>query len=158
MLKKPFVEISEAEYDEVTAVNSKSAFFFLKEAGRHVNDNGKIVTLVTSLLGAFTPFYAAYAGTKAPVEHFTRAASKEFGARGISVTSIGPGPMDTPFFYPAEGADAVAYHKTAAALSAFSKTGVTDIEDIVPFIRFLVSDGWWMTGQTILVNGGYTTK
>jgi len=25
--------------------------------------------------------------------------------------------MDTPFFYPAEGADAVAYHKTAAALS-----------------------------------------
>ena len=72
---------------------------------------------MTSLLGAFTPFYAAYAGTKAPVEHFTRAASKEFGERGISVTAIGPGPMDTPFFYPAEGADAVAYHKTAAALS-----------------------------------------
>ena len=143
---------------EMSAVNAKTAFFFLKEAGRHVNDNGKIVTLVTSLLGAFTPFYAAYAGTKAPVEHFTRAASKEFGARGISVTAIGPGPMDTPFFYPAEGADAVAYHKTAAALSAFTKTGLTDIVDIVPFIRFLVSDGWWMTGQTILVNGGYTTK
>ncbi len=158
VLKKPMVEISEAEYDEMTAVNSKTAFFFLKEAGRHLNDNGKIVTLVTSLLGAFTPFYAAYAGTKAPVEHFTRAASKEFGERGISVTAIGPGPMDTPFFYPAEGADAVAYHKTAAALSAFTKTGLTDIEDIVPFIRFLVSDGWWMTGQTILVNGGYTTK
>ncbi len=158
VLKKPFVDISEAEYDEMTAVNSKSAFFFLKEAGKHVNDNGKICTLVTSLLGAFTPFYAAYAGTKAPVEHFTRAASKEFGARGISVTAIGPGPMDTLFFYPAEGADAVAYHKTAAALSKFTKTGLTDIEDIVPFIRFLVSDGWWMTGQTILVNGGYTTK
>ncbi len=158
VLKKPFVEISEADYDEMTAVNSKSAFFFLKEAGRHLNDNGKIVTLVTSLLGAFTPFYAAYAGTKAPVEHFTRAASKEFGERGISVTAIGPGPMDTPFFYPAESSDAQAYHKTAAALSAFTKTGLTDIGDIVPFIRFLVSDGWWMTGQTILVNGGYTTK
>ncbi|WP_454811859.1 SDR family oxidoreductase [Labrys neptuniae] len=158
VLKKPFVEISEAEYDEMTAVNSKTAFFFLKEAGKHLNDNGKICTLVTSLLGAFTPFYAAYAGTKAPVEHFTRAASKEFGERGISVTAIGPGPMDTSFFYPAEGADAVAYHKSAGALSKFSKTGLTDIEDIVPYIRFLVSDGWWMTGQTILVNGGYTTK
>ncbi|AIY41667.1 Short-chain dehydrogenase/reductase SDR [Collimonas arenae] len=158
VLKKPFVEISEAEYDEMTAVNSKSAFFFIKEAGKHLNDNGKVCTLVTSLLGAYTPFYAAYAGTKAPVEHFTRSASKEFGARGISVTAIGPGPMDTPFFYPAEGADAVAYHKTAAALSQFSKTGLTDIEDIVPFIRFLVSDGWWITGQTILINGGYTTK
>ncbi|WP_336961426.1 SDR family oxidoreductase [Sphingobium aquiterrae] len=158
VLKKPILEISEAEYDEISAVNAKSAFFFLQEAGRHVRDNGKIVTLVTSLLGAYTPFYAAYAGTKAPVEHFTRAASKEFGERGISVTAIGPGPMDTPFFYPAEGADAVAYHRTAAALSQFSKTGLTDIEDIVPFVRFLVSDGWWMTGQTILVNGGYTTK
>ncbi|AVU37544.1 TPA: SDR family oxidoreductase [Serratia marcescens] len=158
VLKKPMVDISEAEYDEMTAVNAKTAFFFLKEAGKHLNDNGKICTLVTSLLGAFTPFYAAYSGTKAPVEHFTRAAAKEFGERGISVTAVGPGPMDTPFFYPAEGADAVAYHKTAAALSPFSKTGLTDIEDVVPFIRHLVSDGWWVTGQTILINGGYTTK
>lgn len=158
VLKKPFTDISEAEYDEMTAVNSKTAFFFLKEAGKHLNDNGKICTLVTSLLGAFTPFYAAYAGTKAPVEHYTRAASKEFGERGISVTAIGPGPMDTPFFYPAEGEDAQAYHKSAAALSAFTRTGLTDIEDIVPWIRMLVSEGWWMTGQTILVNGGYTTK
>ncbi len=158
VLKKPIIEISEAEYDEMSAVNAKSAFFFIKEAGRHLNNNGKICTVVTSLLGAYTPFYAAYAGTKAPVEHFTRAASKEFGARGISVTAIGPGPMDTPFFYPAEGPEAVAYHKTAAALSAFSRTGLTDIEDIVPYIRFMVSEGWWMTGQTILVNGGYTTK
>lgn len=158
VLKKSMVEISEAEYDEMTAVNSKTAFFFLKEAGKNVNDNGKVCTIVTSLLGAFTPFYASYAGTKAPVEHFTRAAAKEFGARGISVTAVGPGPMDTPFFYPAEGADAVAYHKTAAALSPFSPTGLTHIEDVVPFIRHLVSDGWWITGQTILINGGYTTK
>ncbi|PZU59115.1 MAG: short chain dehydrogenase [Sphingobium sp.] len=158
VLKKPMLDISEAEYDEMSAVNAKAAFFFIKEAGRALNDNGKICTLVTSLLGAFTPFYASYAGTKAPVEHFTRAASKEFGDRGISVTAIGPGPMDTPFFYPAEGEEAVAYHKTAAALSPYSKTGLTDIEDIVPYIRFMVSEGWWMTGQTILVNGGYTTK
>lgn len=158
VLKKPIVEISEAEYDEMSAVNAKSAFFFLKESGKHVNDDGKVITVVTSLLGAFTPFYASYAGTKAPVEHFTRAAAKEFGARGISVTAIGPGPMDTPFFYPAEGEDAVAYHKTAAALSPSSPTGLTHIEDIVPYIRFIASEGWWMTGQTILVNGGYTTK
>lgn len=71
VLKKPILDTSEAEYDEMTAVNAKSAFFFLQQAGRHVSDNGKICTLVTSLLGAFTPFYASYAGTKAPVEHFT---------------------------------------------------------------------------------------
>lgn len=158
VLKKPITEISEAEFDEMSAVNAKAAFFFLKEAGLHVNDHGKVLTLVTSLLGAFTPFYASYAGTKAAVEHFTRAAAKEFGARGISVTAVGPGPMDTPFFYPAEGPEAVAYHKTAAALSAFSPTGLTQIEDVVPFIRHLVGEGWWITGQTLLINGGYTTK
>ncbi|MGZ8132501.1 SDR family oxidoreductase [Bordetella bronchiseptica] len=158
VLKKPFSEISEAEYDEMAAVNAKSAFFFLKEAGRHVNDHGKIVTLVTSLLGAFTPFYSAYAGTKAPVEHYTRAAAKEFGARGISVTAVGPGPMDTPFFYGQESPEAVAYHQSAAALSPHSPTGLTHIEDVVPFIRHLVSAGWWITGQTLLINGGYTTK
>lgn len=141
VLKKPMTDISEAEYDEMTAVNSKTAFFFLKEAGKNLNDNGKICTVVTSLLGACTPFYAAYAGTKTPFEHYTRAASKELGARGISVTAVGPVPMDTRFFYPAEGADAVAYHKTAAARSSSSKTGLTDIEDVVPFIRHLVSDG-----------------
>ena len=158
VLKKPMAEITEAEYDEMMAVNAKTAFFFIKEAGKHLNDNGKICTIVTSLLGAFTPFYAAYAGSKAPVEQFTRAAAKELGPRGISVTAVGPGPMDTPFFYPAEGEDAVNYHKSAAALSPFSRTGLTDIEDVVPFIRNLVGEGWWVTGQTILINGGYTTK
>jgi NAD(P)-dependent dehydrogenase (short-subunit alcohol dehydrogenase family) len=157
VLKKPMAEITEAEYDEMMAVNAKTAFF-IKEAGKHLNDNGKICTIVTSLLGAFTPFYAAYAGSKAPVEQFTRAAAKELGPRGISVTAVGPGPMDTPFFYPAEGEDAVNYHKSAAALSPFSRTGLTDIEDVVPFIRNLVGEGWWVTGQTILINGGYTTK
>lgn len=158
VLKKPMAEIGEDEYDAMFAINSKTAFFFLKEAGMRVADNGKILSLVTSLLGAYTPFYAAYAGAKAPLEHFTRAASKEFGERGISVTAVGPGPMDTPFFYGQEGEDAVQYHKTAAALSPFSETGLTTPEDIVPLIRFLVSDGWWITGQTILSNGGYTTK
>ena len=158
VLKKPILQTSEDEYDEMFAVNAKAAYFFIKEARRHLNDNGKPLTIVTSLLGAYTPFYSTYAGSKAAVEHVTRAASKEFGSRGISVNAIGPGPMDTPFFYGQEGSEAVAYHKTAAALSSLSRTGLTDIEDIVPIVRCLVSDGWWMTGQTILVNGGYTTK
>ncbi|MBB2157253.1 SDR family oxidoreductase [Gluconacetobacter diazotrophicus] len=158
VLKKPILETSEAEFDSMVAINTRAAYFFIKEAGLHLNDNGKLVTLVTSLLGAYTPFYSTYAGTKAAVEHFTRAASKEFGARGISVNAVGPGPMDTPFFYGQEAPEAVAYHRQAAALSAFSPTGLTDIADVAPFIRFLVSDGWWITGQTVLINGGYTTR
>jgi NAD(P)-dependent dehydrogenase (short-subunit alcohol dehydrogenase family) len=111
VLKKPIVDTSEQEYDDMMAVNAKTAYLFLREAGKQLNDNGRVVTIVTSLLAAFTGLYSTYAGGKAPVEHFTRAAAKEFGTRGISVNSVGPGPMDTPFFYPAETPDSIAYHK-----------------------------------------------
>lgn len=153
VLKKPFTETTEEEYDSMAAVNAKAAYFFIQEAGKTLNDNGKILTVVTSLLAAYTGLYSTYAGGKAPVEHFTRAASKEFGSRGISVTAVGPGPMDTPFFYGQETPEAVAYHKSASALG-----GLTDIKDIAPLIKFLVTDGWWITGQTIFANGGYTTR
>jgi len=153
VLKKPFVETTEADYDSMAAINSKAAYFFMQEAGKQLNDGGKICTIVTSLLAAYTGLYSTYGGMKAPVEHFTRAASKEFGPRGISVTAVGPGPMDTPFFYGQETPDAVAYHKSASALG-----GLTKIEDIVPLVKFLVTDGWWITGQTIFANGGYTTR
>lgn len=153
VLKKPFADTTEEEFDSMSAINSKAAYFFIQEAGRQLNDGGKICTIVTSLLAAYTGYYSTYGGMKAPVEHFTRAASKEFGARGISVTAVGPGPMDTPFFYGQETADAVAYHKSASALG-----GLTQIEDIAPLIKFLVTDGWWITGQTIFANGGYTTR
>lgn len=153
VLKKPFTETTEQEYDTMMDVNAKQAYFFLQEAGKHLNNNGKICTIVTSLLAAFTGYYSTYAGAKAPVEHFTRAASKEFGERGISVTAVAPGPMDTPFFYGQESEEAVAYHKSASALG-----GLTNIEDIAPLVEFLVTDGWWITGQTIFANGGYTTR
>ncbi|WP_343556541.1 SDR family oxidoreductase [Sphingobacterium sp.] len=153
VLKKPIVDTTVEEYDSMSDINSKVAYFFIQEAGKKLNANGKICTIVTSLLAAYTGLYSTYEGLKAPVEHFTRAASKEFGERGISVTAVAPGPMDTPFFYGQESADAVAYHKSASALG-----GLTDIKDIAPLVEFLVTDGWWITGQTIFANGGYTTR
>lgn len=158
VIKKPIVQVTEEDYDKIFAVNAKAAFFFMQEAGKKLSDNGKICTIVSSLLAAYTSDYAIYPGSKAPIEHYTRAASKEFGSRGISVTAVGPGPMETPFFYGQETADSAAYNKSAAALSSFSKTGLTDPEDIVPLVTFLVTDGWWITGQTIFANGGYTTR
>jgi len=153
VLKKPIAETTEAEFDTMSAVNSKSAYFFIQEACKAVEDKGKIITIATSLLGAFTGYYSTYAGCKAPVEHYTRAAAKEFGERGISVNAVAPGPMDTPFFYGQETPEAVEYLSNASALG-----GLTKIEDIAPIVTFLATDGWWINGQTILANGGFTTK
>jgi len=104
-------------------------------------------------IGRFHRRVSTYAGGKAPVEDFTRAAAKEFGGRGISVNAIGPGPMDTPFFYGQETPERVAYHKSQSMNGELTK-----IEDIVPVVKFLATDGWWITGQTIFANGGYTTR
>ncbi|WP_291474531.1 SDR family oxidoreductase [Corynebacterium sp.] len=153
VLRKPIAETTGDEYDAMFDINAKAAYFFIKEAGAHLNDNGKIITIVTSLLAAFTDGYSTYAGGKAPVEHFTRAAAKEYADRGISVTAIGPGPMDTPFFYGQETPERVEFHKSQAMGNQLTK-----IEGIAPIVRFLATEGWWITGQTIFANGGYTTR
>ncbi|MEI7057674.1 SDR family oxidoreductase [Nocardioides sp. CCNWLW239] len=153
VLRKPIVETTEEEYDSMFDINAKAAYFFIQQAGKNLADGGKIITIVTALLGAFTDGYSTYAGGKSPVEHFTRAAAKEFAERGISVTAIAPGPMDTPFFYGQETPERVEFHKSQGMGNQLTK-----IEDIAPIVRFLASEGWWITGQTIFANGGYTTR
>ncbi|MCU4298383.1 SDR family oxidoreductase [Brevibacterium permense] len=153
VLRKPIAETTEDEYDAMFDINAKAAYFFIKEAGKHLADNGKIVTIVTALLAAFTDGYSTYAGGKSPVEHFTRAAAKEYAERGISVTAIAPGPMDTPFFYGQETPERVEFHKSQGMGNR-----LTRIEDIAPIVRFLATEGNWITGQTIFANGGYTTR
>src|SRR5204863_1364014 len=108
VLKKPFVETTEEEYDSMFGINAKAAYFFIQEAGKRMHDGGKIITILTSLLAAFTGLYSTYAGSKAPVEHFTRAAAKEFGRRGISVNNVAP----------ADGAYATRFLRSLRALAA----------------------------------------
>ena len=153
VIKKPLVEATEAEYDEMFGVNAKAAFFMMQEAAKRVGDGGKIITILTSLLAAYAGDYSLYAGSKAPVEHFTRALSKELFGRNISVNNVAPGPMDTPFFYPAESDEAVAFHRSQSM-----DGDLTKIEDIAPIVRFLLTEGWWINGQTLFANGGYTTR
>ncbi|WP_100487817.1 SDR family oxidoreductase [Sporolactobacillus pectinivorans] len=153
VLRQPIAETSENDFDVMDKINNKVAYFFIKEAEKRMNDNGKIITLATSLLAGYTGDYSTYAGSKAPVEEYTRAASKEFMPRGISVNAVAPGPMDTPFFYAQETDETIAFHKSQALHNQLTK-----IEDIAPLIKFLALDGWWINGQIIFANGGYTTR
>ena len=52
-------------------------------------------------------------------------------------------------------------HFTRAAANHRSQSlngKLTKIEDIVPIVKFLAAEGWWITGQTIFANGGYPTR
>ncbi|CCH45730.1 3-oxoacyl-[acyl-carrier-protein] reductase [Wickerhamomyces ciferrii] len=151
VLKKPIGDISEQEYDQMFDINSKTSFLFLKQAYKYVNEKGRIIFLVTSLLAAYTPFYGLYQGAKAPVEYFVKAASKELHDKQISVNAVAPGPMDTPFLYGQETDESVAFFKTQGLGNRLTK-----VEDIVPIVRFLATEGTWLTGQTLYASGGFT--
>lgn len=154
VIKKPFVDYTDEDFDRSFNANAKAAFFVMREAAKCIEDNGRIISLGTSLLGAFTGFYGVYAGSKAPLEDFTRALAKEIGARGVTVNVVAPGPIDTAFFHGQETPDAVAYLSAASVAKRLGK-----IEDIVPVVDFLCSEGSnWVTGQTLFVNGGFTTR
>ncbi len=154
VLKKPVVDITEAEYDEMFAINAKAAFFLMREAAKRIADQGRIVNIGTTLLGATTGYYSVYAGSKAPLEHFGRALAKELGPRGITVNTVAPGPLNTSFFYPAETDGSTEFLKS---MSSNGKLG--EVADIVPLIKFLVSpEAGWVTAQTIFINGGFLAR
>ena len=154
VLKKPFAEVTEEDFDRAFGINAKAAFFTMQEAARLIEDNGRIINMGTTLLGATTGMYSVYAGSKAPLEDFTRALAKEIGARGVTVNTVAPGPIDTSFFHGEENDQSVAY------LSSMSPQGrLGRIEDITPLIDFLASEeSRWVTAQTLFVNGGFLAR
>lgn len=107
--KLPIAEVPEEEFELCLGVNIRALFWSLQEASRRISDNGRIISIGTSLLNGITPNYAACAGTKAPVEEFTRALSRELGPRRVTVNVIAPGAVDTPFYHAQETPDSVAY-------------------------------------------------
>ena len=154
VIKKPFVELTEDDYDSSFAINTKAAFFCMQEAAKRIEDNGRIVNISTTLVAATTGYYSVYAGSKASLEHFARALAKEIGSRGITVNTVAPGPLNTSFFYPAETDQSVDFLKH---MSVQNRLG--EIEEIVPLVEFLVSPkAGWVTAQTLFVNGGFIAR
>lgn len=154
IIKKPISEITEQDYESVFCVNSKASFFMMKEASKRISDNGRIINILSSLIGSVRGEYSVYAGSKASVEQFTRALAREIGSRGVTVNAVAPGPIDTPFFSKPETKESIA---GASRLSVAGRLG--QVSDIVPLIQFLASPGsQWITAQTIYINGGYITR
>lgn len=77
ILKKPMAEFTDEEFDRLDRVNNRGLFYSLREAARRVRDGGRIINNGTSLLAGAAPGYSIYAGTKAPVEEYTRMLAKD---------------------------------------------------------------------------------
>lgn len=154
IVKKPVAQITEDDYDSVFGINSKGSFFVMQEAARRIADNGRIINIGSSLVGATTGLYSVYAGSKASMEHFTRALAKEIGGRGVTVNMVAPGAFDTPFFRGPETPETIAYISRGSVAGRLGK-----VDDMVPLIEFLaLPRSQWITAQTIFINGGYLAR
>src|ERR1700722_19555364 len=146
IIRKPLAETTEEEYDSSFAINAKAPFFLMGQAFTKMADNGRSINMVTTQVAVTAATYSAYAGSKGPVEHFTKAFAKEVGGRGITVNCIAPGPQKTSFLFGAENDETLAW---LAGQTISGELG--DPIDVVPVMRFLAApDARWVTAHTVL--------
>ncbi|HLO77906.1 MAG TPA: SDR family oxidoreductase, partial [Magnetospirillum sp.] len=98
------------------------------------------------------PWTSAYAATKAGIDALARAVALEVGGSGIRVNNVAPGVIDTPMSRRALGeTDRMPFAQHAA----MRRLGLP--EDVADAVAWLLSDdARFVTGQSILVDGGYT--
>src|ERR1700692_3649527 len=91
-----FEDATLEELDQVINLNIRGVFIATQAALKHMNKGGRIIS-IGSCVGErmMTPGLAAYAATKGAVKMFTQGLSREVGRRGITVSNIQPGPIDT---------------------------------------------------------------
>ncbi len=148
-IQKYISEISEEDYENTFAVNTKGYLFCIQEAGKRLGEGGRIVNISSLLAKLSRPGTALYAATRASARVIARIAAQEFGTRGITVNSVSPGPVEPGMFQDASET----MRQRARALSPFNRVGAP--EDIADIVAFLVSDqARWITGQDIVAAGG----
>lgn len=141
-------QTTDEEFDLVFSVNTRGAFYCLREAARRLRDEGRIVNLSTGATVPGTAGGSVYCGSKAAVELFTRCLARELGARGITVNTVSPGFTETDMLrqFP---------HLVDMAPSLSPLGRVGQVEDIARVVTWLCTpDASWMTGQNIQAGGG----
>jgi NAD(P)-dependent dehydrogenase (short-subunit alcohol dehydrogenase family) len=148
--RHPFYEITAEEWDRVSAVNIKGPFLCAKAVFAQMKEQryGKIINISSSTAYWGTPNFLHYVASKAALVGITRSLAREVGEYGICVNAIAPGLVEH------EGQNAPKI-LTDLQLKARSIKRLETPEDLFGTVVFLASsDSDFMTGQTIVVDGG----
>jgi 3-oxoacyl-[acyl-carrier protein] reductase len=159
----PVLELSEDEFDRMTAVNLKGVLFGCQAAGRAMAGAGRgaIVNMSSAVVDRPAAGFGAYATTKAGVAQLTKTLAVELGPRGVRVNAIAPGVIVTAMTerHYTRGDGTIDEAGRAARLAALRAASPLDAvgapEDIAYAVRYLLSDAArFVTGQVFRVNGG----
>ena len=167
---QPILDVTEAEWDRVMAVNLKAVFFVLQAAARRMKEQspmtgsalrGKLIQ-TASIAGyrGGNHLMTPYSATKAGVISLTRSAAQALAADRITSNCVCPGAVDTAMWEQIDGelaalhglAPREAWKKRIAGIPLGRPETTDDVAGVVAFLAGPDSD--YMTGQAIKVDGG----
>jgi NAD(P)-dependent dehydrogenase (short-subunit alcohol dehydrogenase family) len=147
------LEMSPEHWDSTMAINVSGAAFLAKECAAAMPSGGRIVN-ISSINGLVSePKSAAYSASKAALISLTRSLAVDLAARDVMVNCVAPGWVRTPMieeYLPELGPDFL------KRLNPLGRVGEpSEIAEVVAFL--CRSDVTYLTGQTIVVDGGQTS-
>ena len=151
-----FLEVTEAEWDAVMAVNAKGPFLMTQRVARAMVEAGRPgrICNVTSISGlkATNPQQVPYCASKGAANMFTKVAALALGPHGITVNAVLPGTIETDI-----NRQILAQEGVVAGIEAGTPLGrLGDVDDIGHAVVYLMSDeSRWVTGALLTVDGGF---
>jgi NAD(P)-dependent dehydrogenase (short-subunit alcohol dehydrogenase family) len=152
----PLHEQSVEDFDKLMAINVRGLFLSMKYEIQQMLTQGSGVIVNNSSVGGLFGILglSPYTASKHAVMGLTRAAALDYAKQGIRINAVNPGSIAT------EGIDRFANEMgittdDVAAMSPMGRLGQS--EEIAATVVFLCSDAAsYITGQSLLVDGGYT--
>lgn len=154
-VRKPLLEYSGDEFDQVIGVNLKGSFNVLRTAGAIMAEQGSGSIVLFSSIRSQTvePGQGVYAATKAGIVLLVRTLAAELGPAGVRVNAVAPGVVDTPLTEPIKSNPA--WYQAYADKSVLKRWARA--EEMVGATVFLASDASsYVTGSLLFVDGGWT--
>jgi NAD(P)-dependent dehydrogenase (short-subunit alcohol dehydrogenase family) len=144
------------DYDAVTDLNVKAAYFLTRNVARGLAEAGKpgsLINISSQMAHVGGIDRAVYCATKHAVEGFTKSMAIEWGPKQIRVNTICPTFIRTPL-----GEQTLAIPERRAWIEDKIKLGrVGEVEDIMGAVVYLASDASSLvTGSSLLIDGGWT--
>lgn len=146
-------ELTEERWDEVFALNVKSAFFAAQAVIPKMLEKGAgVIVNVTSIAGRNGGAMGSihYSAAKGAMLTMSKGLAKEFAGQGIRINAVSPGVIDTPFHETFSTPEAMENFKNIIPVGRVG-TG----QEVARVIAFLASDASsYLCGETIEINGG----